>query len=80
VTFINNDDKPHVMMSSPEYLHTDCPATNAVNYLFSGQRKETAPFDTARDCGYHDHFNEFMPAWRGVIKVIAPAPAVLRAH
>jgi plastocyanin len=69
VTFVNDDTRPHMVMSLPEALHTDCPAINQVNYLTPGQRKSTGAFEVVRTCGFHDHYNEYDPAFRGVITV-----------
>ena len=55
VTFVNLDGTPHDMNSDPHPIHTDCPPMDAVAFLAAGQTKESAPFPTARTCGFHDH-------------------------
>ena len=69
VLFINNDVRSHEMSSDPITTHTDCPAVNEVGTLAAGQRRSTGPLNTARTCGFHDHFNENDVAWKGRIVV-----------
>lgn len=69
VMFVNNDVRPHEMSSDPVTLHTDCPPINDVGTLAPGQSRLTGALTTARSCGFHDHFNENDPAWKGRIIV-----------
>lgn len=55
VTFANQHASPHDMTSNPHPTHTDCPEINQVGNLFNGQSGRTAPLDTVRRCGFHDH-------------------------
>ena len=41
LTFINDDNDPHDMPSSPFGLHNDCPEINAAEYLVHHNRKGT---------------------------------------
>ena len=67
VQFVNNDVRPHEMTSDPITLHTDCPPINDVGTLAPGQSRMTGALTVARTCGFHDHFNENDPAWKGRI-------------
>ena len=58
VTFINQNNRPHDIVSDPPHLHTDCPAIENVGFIQPGQTKQTAPLTTARTCGFHDHMQE----------------------
>lgn len=69
VTFVNDDARPHVIVSDPEFLHDQCPPINEVSYLNSGQRKDSGVLDVTPACGFHDHFNEFNNAFKGTIVV-----------
>lgn len=69
VLFVNSDVRSHEMSSDPITVHTDCPAVNDVGTLAPGQRRSTGPLNTARTCGFHDHFNENDPVWKGRIVV-----------
>jgi plastocyanin len=55
VTFINNDDRLHNMVSDPHPEHTDCIEINQVGTLSPGQQRETGNLNTVRSCGFHDH-------------------------
>ncbi len=43
LTFINNDNDPHDVLSSPFGLHNDCPEINIAGYLVPGQSRATDP-------------------------------------
>jgi hypothetical protein len=55
VRFINNDTRPHDMVSDPHPEHDTCPEINQVGVLAPGQQRETGNFVQARTCGFHDH-------------------------
>jgi len=68
VRFINQDSRRHQPTSNPHLQHTDCPAANLPE-MSTGQSQMTAPFNTARACGIHDHLNPDSTALHGVIRV-----------
>ena len=41
VTFVNNDTRPHTMVSDPVGIHSDCPPINDVGFLAPGARRST---------------------------------------
>jgi len=55
VTFVNNHTRAHDMSSDPHPEHTDCPEMAAVGFLSPGQSRTSSNFNTARNCGFHDH-------------------------
>lgn len=55
VMVVNNSSRAHQIASDPHPVHTDCPPTNQLGTIPSGQSRTTAAFTTARTCGYHDH-------------------------
>ena len=55
VTFVNQDARPHDTLSDPHDLHTECVEINVVGFLSPGQRRQTRIFESAKDCGFHDH-------------------------
>ncbi len=55
VTFVNNDTRPHNMVSDPHPEHTDCPELNSVGVLRPGERRSSDNLVIARTCGFHDH-------------------------
>jgi hypothetical protein len=57
VTFVNQDDRPHEIVSDPYLRHEECPAINAVGYLLPGQQRQTRVFEAVRSCGFHDHLD-----------------------
>jgi plastocyanin len=67
VTFVNNDARPHDMVSDPHPFHTDCQELNAVGLLVPGANAQTGAFTLARTCGFHDHNDDANPAWMGRI-------------
>jgi hypothetical protein len=58
VTFINQNNRPHDIVSDPLHLHTDCPAIFDVGFIQPGQTKQTGALNVARVCGLHDHMQE----------------------
>ena len=69
VTFVNQDDRSHQMMSAPHPLHTDCPQINEVGTIDRGQTKTTGAFSVQRACGFHDHLRDGDTTLRGQILV-----------
>lgn len=57
VTFVNNHNVTHDMVSDPHPIHNACPPMNAVGFISPGQTKLTNAFTTAGSCGFHDHSN-----------------------
>jgi plastocyanin len=57
VTFVNDDVRPHEVVSDPHLRHDDCPAINRVGFLSPGQQGETAVFEAVSSCGFHDHLD-----------------------
>jgi plastocyanin len=55
VTFVNNDNQSHNMLSDPHPEHTDCPELNQVGFLSPGQSRQSGNLNTVRTCGFHDH-------------------------
>jgi hypothetical protein len=55
VTIVNNDSRPHQIVSDPVNVHTDCPAINEVGYLPPGSSRDTRTMNITRTCGFHDH-------------------------
>ena len=55
VTMINNHSRAHDMSSDPHPEHTQCPETNQIGFLTTGQTRTSGNFNTARTCGFHDH-------------------------
>jgi plastocyanin len=55
VTFVNQHSSPHDMTSDPHPTHTNCPEVNSVGNLLPNQSRQTAPMNTVRRCGFHDH-------------------------
>jgi plastocyanin len=69
VVFVNNDARPHSMMSDPYQTHDQCPAINYVGFLSPGERRASLSFTEPRVCGFHDHNNEFDTSLQGRIIV-----------
>jgi plastocyanin len=57
VTFVNNDARPHEIVSDPYLRHEECPPINRVGLLAPGQQQDSAVFEAVRSCGYHDHLD-----------------------
>src|SRR5262249_15145744 len=55
VTFVNNDNQAHNMLSDPHPEHTDCIELNQVGFLSPGQARQSGNLNTVRTCGFHDH-------------------------
>ncbi len=69
VTFVNQDNRTHQIMSAPHPTHTDCPAINDVGTIDRGETKMTGTFAVQKDCGFHDNLRDGDPTLRGVILV-----------
>ena len=69
VTFVNQDNRTHQMMSAPHPLHTDCPEINEVGTIDRGQTKMTGAFAVQRACGFHDNMRDGDTTLRGQIIV-----------
>jgi hypothetical protein len=68
LTFVNDDNDPHDMLSGPFGLHNDCPEINAAGYLVPGQSRATDPLThLTKACGFHDHNREGNPAFGGTV-------------
>jgi plastocyanin len=57
VTFVNNDVRPHEIVSDPYLRHDECPPINRVGFLVPGQQRESSVFEAVRTCGFHDHLD-----------------------
>jgi plastocyanin len=57
VTFVNNDTRPHNIVSDPINVHTQCPSINEVSYLPPGSSRDTRTLNLTGVCGFHDHLN-----------------------
>jgi hypothetical protein len=69
VTFVNQDNRSHQMMSDPHPLHTGCVEINAVGTLARGESRTTAPLGSRKSCGFHDNLRDGDTSLRGVILV-----------
>jgi hypothetical protein len=68
VRFVNNDTRPHTMLSDPVDLHTQCPALNRVGLLQPGESRDSGTLTARGACGFHDH-DDRSDALRGTIVV-----------
>lgn len=68
VRFVNQDSRPHTMVSDPVNLHTDCPPLNRIGLLQPGQSRDSGTLHLPGVCGFHDHDNQ-VDAYRGRIIV-----------
>jgi hypothetical protein len=69
VTFVNSDRIAHDILGGFDHLSRDCPEVDVVGFLLPGQRRETASFDQAKTCRFHDHTNVGNAAYQGRIEV-----------
>jgi plastocyanin len=69
VTFVNTDRIGHDIVGGLDHESRDCPEVEVVGFLVPGQSRETATFDQARTCRFHDHANVGNPAYQGRIVV-----------
>ena len=68
VTFVNNDSRPHTIVSDPVDLHTQCPPINRVGLLQPGESRTSGTLNLPGTCGFHDHTDQ-VEALRGRIIV-----------
>ena len=69
VTFVNNDTRPHTVLSDPVDVHTGCPQLNRVGVLQPGESRDTGTLNLPGICGFHDHTNQADAALKGRIIV-----------
>jgi hypothetical protein len=69
VRFVNNDTRPHVIVSDPVDIHSQCPPINRVGALQPGESRDTGTLNLTGTCGFHDHGNRQDPTLRGRILV-----------
>lgn len=69
VLFVNDDSRPHVIVSDPHPDESDCPAINQVGFLQPGQRRETGNFVQLDHCGFHDREAPASRAYAGAIVI-----------
>ena len=69
VTFVNNDSRPHSIVSDPIDIHSDCPPLNQVGILGPGESRTTGILNLTGTCGFHDHLNKSDASLRGRIVV-----------
>ena len=55
VTFVNADGRPHVIVSDPVDLHSQCPVLNRVGIIQPGESRDSGSLTDRTTCGYHDH-------------------------
>jgi hypothetical protein len=58
LTFVNQDNVPHDILSDPPHRHTDCPEFDAAGFIVPGQSRATQPLLRLVTCGFHDHLRE----------------------
>ena len=69
VQFINNDSRPHSIVSDPVDVHSDCPQLNQVGTLQPGESRNTLTLNLPKTCGFHDHLFKTDPSLQGRIIV-----------
>ena len=69
VRFVNNDSRPHTMVSDPVDVHSQCPPLNLVGVLQPGESRNTGTLNLPGTCGFHDHANKTDGAFRGRIVI-----------
>lgn len=69
VRFVNNDSRPHTMVSDPVDVHSQCPPLNLVGALEPGESRNTGTLNLPGTCDFHDHANKTDPIFRGRIVV-----------
>lgn len=67
VQFVNNDTRPHSIVSDPVDVHSDCPQLNQVGTLQPGESRNTGTLNLPRTCGFHDHLYKTDPTLAGRI-------------
>ena len=53
--FVNADGRPHMIVSDPVDLHTQCPVLNRVGIIQPGESRESGSLTDSTTCGFHDH-------------------------
>jgi plastocyanin len=69
VRFVNNDSRPHTMVSDPVDVHSQCPPLNLVGALQPGESRNSGTLNLPGTCGFHDHVNKTDATLRGRIVV-----------
>jgi plastocyanin len=69
VQFVNNDTRPHSIVSDPVDVHSDCPQLNQVGTLQPGESRNTGTLNLSTTCGFHDHLFKTDLTLRGRIVV-----------
>ena len=69
ITISNQDSRTHEMDSDPHPEHTDCPEINQIDFLNSGQARQSGNLNIARTCGFHDHGNPDNAAIKGSVTI-----------
>jgi hypothetical protein len=69
VTFVNQDSRPHVMVSDPVDLHSQCPPLNRIGLLQPGESRDSGTLNLGGVCGFHDHNNTSDTTLQGRILV-----------
>jgi plastocyanin len=69
ITFVNNDTRPHSIVSDPIDVHSECPPVNRVGFLQPGESRDTGALELSGTCGFHDHINQSDAGLRGRIIV-----------
>ena len=69
VTFVNADRFGRDIVSGLDHNSRDCAEVDVVGFLGPGERRETASFDQAKTCRFHEHANIGNPAYQGRIVI-----------
>jgi plastocyanin len=69
VRFVNNDTRPHSIVSDPVDAHSQCPPLNRVGLLQPGESRDTGTLNLPGVCGFHDHGNQGDAGLKGRIVV-----------
>ena len=69
LTFVNQDNVPHDILSDPPHRHTDCPEFDTAGFIVPGQSRATQPLERLVTCGFHDHLREGDARFSGRVSV-----------
>jgi hypothetical protein len=69
VTFVNADRIGRDIASGLEHNSRECSEVDVVGFLNPGERRQSAAFDQAKTCRFHEHSNVGNPAWQGRIVI-----------
>jgi hypothetical protein len=69
LTFVNQDNVPHDILSDPPHRHTDCPEFDTAGFIVPGQSRATQPLERLVTCGFHDHLREGDARFSGRVAV-----------